>query len=286
MATFTNQATLTLGGRTINSNIATGNLIETLSLTKTPVSSTYEPNDNVTYVLNLINSGNTAFTDLTVTDNLGSYQLASGTTVYPLTYTAGSVQYYINGALQTAPTATAGPPLTISGISVPANSNATIIYNADVNEYAPLAAASSIQNEASVTGTGVSSAVTANAAVTAASSPTLNIIKTIDPANVTQNSRVTYTFRIQNTGNTPVTSADNAAVRDLFNPILSDIAVAFNSTAWASPTNYTYNTSTGLFETVAGQITVPAATYSQDPTTGIVTVVPGESVLTVTGTIR
>lgn len=285
MATFTNQATLSFSGGTVNSNVATGNLIETLSLTKTPVSATYEPNDNVTYVINLINSGGAALTNLTLSDNLGLYQTTAGTNVYPLTYTAGSIKYYINGVLQTAPTVTAGPPLTITGITIPANSNAAIVYSADVNEFAPLATASAISNEVTVTGAGITSPVTADASVTVASAPTLNIIKTIDPVNVTQNSRVTYTFRIQNTGNTAVTAADNAVIRDVFNPILSDIAVTFNSAAWTATTNYTYNTATGLFETVAGQITVPAATYTQDPTTGAVTVTPGESVLTVTGTI-
>lgn len=285
MATFTNQATLSFSGGTVNSNIATGNIIETLSLTKTPVLATYEPNDNVTYVINLINSGGAALTNLTLSDNLGLYQTTAGTNVYPLTYTAGSIKYYINGVLQTAPTVTAGPPLTITGITIPANSNAAIVYSADVNEFAPLAAASAISNEVTVTGAGITTPVTADASVTAASAPTLNIIKTVDPVNVTQNSRVTYTFRIQNTGNTPVIATDNAVIRDVFNPILSDIAVTFNSAAWTATTNYTYNTATGLFESVAGQITVPAATYTQDPATGIVTVTPGESVLTVTGTI-
>ncbi len=285
MATFTNQATLSFSGGTVNSNIATGNLIETLSLTKTPVLATYEPNDNVTYVINLINSGGAALTNLTLSDNLGLYQTTAGTNVYPLTYTAGSIKYYINGVLQTAPTVTAGPPLTITGITIPANSNAAIVYSADVNEFAPLATASAISNEVTVTGAGITTPVTADASVTAASAPTLNIIKTVDPVNVTQNSRVTYTFRIQNTGNTPVIATDNAVIRDVFNPILSDIAVTFNSAAWTATTNYTYNTATGLFETVAGQITVPAATYTQDPATGIVTITPGESVLTVTGTI-
>ena len=42
---------------------------------------------------------------------------------------------------------------------------------------------------------------------------------------------------------------------------------------------------TGEFATVAGQITVPAATYVQDPLTGLWSVQPGVAVLTVTGTV-
>ena len=50
-------------------------------------------------------------------------------------------------------------------------------------------------------------------------------------------------------------------------------------------TDYTYNADTGDFATVAGAITVPAATYTQDPTTGAYSVTPGSAILTVTGTV-
>ena len=41
----------------------------------------------------------------------------------------------------------------------------------------------------------------------------------------------------------------------------------------------------GTFTTLPGQITVPAATYTQDPDTGVYTIQPGVSVITVTGTV-
>ena len=72
---------------------------------------------------------------------------------------------------------------------------------------------------------------------------------------------------------------------DIFDPILTDLAVTFNGAVWTEPTNYTYDESTGTFVTVPGQITVPAATFTQDPVTGVYTTVPGVSVLTVEGTI-
>ena len=67
--------------------------------------------------------------------------------------------------------------------------------------------------------------------------------------------------------------------------MLDITSVTFNGTAWVSPTNYTYDGATGVFSTVAGQITVPAATYTTDPVSGVVTVTPGTAILTVTGTI-
>lgn len=51
MASFTNFATLIYNGGTSNSNTVTGELLETLTLTKTAASSRYTARDNVTYVL-------------------------------------------------------------------------------------------------------------------------------------------------------------------------------------------------------------------------------------------
>ena len=70
-----------------------------------------------------------------------------------------------------------------------------------------------------------------------------------------------------------------------FLPILKDITVTFNGTTWTEPANYTYNEATGLFTTIAGQITIPAAAYTRDTATGALVINPGASTLTVTGTI-
>jgi uncharacterized repeat protein (TIGR01451 family) len=99
------------------------------------------------------------------------------------------------------------------------------------------------------------------------------------------NDRVTYTFIIQNTGNQAVLATDNAAISDIFDPILTALTVMFNGTAWSEGIQYSYDETTGDFSTNNGQITVPAATYIQDPTTGEYTVTPGTSTLIVTGTI-
>lgn len=63
------------------------------------------------------------------------------------------------------------------------------------------------------------------------------------------------------------------------------MAVTFNGTAWTQGVQYNYNAANGLFTTVPGQITVPAAIYTQDPITGAYTAVPGVVTLVVTGTI-
>lgn len=284
MPTFTNQATLSYNNITTNSNIVTGQLLEVLSATKTAVVDTYSAQDVVTYVVSIVNSGTTALTGLTVTDDLGAY-VQGGVTRYPLDYLPGSVRLYINGALQPAPSATAEPPLVICGINIPAGGNAILVYEARVNQFAPLPEGSTIDNTATVTGGGLSTPVEASATITAASQPQLTISKSICPATVAENGRLTYTFVIQNSGSQPATAEDSVIIRDLFDPILEGLVVTFNGTPWVVGTNYTYDQATGQFATVAGQVTVPAATYVQDPATGLWTIQPGVAVLTVSGTV-
>ena len=283
MAIFSNQATLTYNGNSTNSNIAYGEILEVLSATKTAVEPSYTLGNLITYVVTLRNTGSTPLTGLTLTDNLGEYALDSGT-AYPLAYEAGSVLYFAGGVLQPAPTVTAGPPLVISGIQVPANNNAVIIYQTRVNETASPDAAGTITNTVTVTGSGTTP-VTATETVSALVAPQLTITKSITPAQVTENSRVTYTFLIQNTGNTPIVATDDAVITDTFDPILTDLVVSFNGAVWTEGTDYTYNEATGLFATLPSRITVPAATYTQNPVTGEYTTTPGTATLVVTGTI-
>lgn len=284
MAIFSNQATLTYNGNSTNSNIAYGEILDVLSATKTAVEGTYTPGALVTYVVTLRNTGTSALTGLTVTDDLGGYPF-DGTTVYPLTYEAGSVAMFTDGVPQPAPAVVPGPPLVISGITVPAGGDVVLVYQARANAYASPVAGGSIVNTVTVTGDGLSAPVVATETVTVETMPMLTISKSITPAQVVDNERVTYTFVIQNTGNQAVVATDNAAITDVFDPRLSALAVSFDGVAWTQGVQYNYDEVTGQFATVPGQILVPAATYTQDPVTGAYSVNPGIATLVVTGTI-
>lgn len=283
MAQFTNQAQLRYGNSVTNSNIAVGEILEVLSVTKTAVRSTYNQNDAITYLISIVNSGTTPVTALTLSDDLGAYTFGTGT-LTPLTYLADTAKYYVNGILQTAPAVTAGPPLTISGLNVPSGGNLLIVYDAAMNQFAPLSADSTIENTVTVNGTAIT-AITAQETITAAATPLLTITKSISPVPVTENGTLTYTFLIQNDGNTAAAAADSLVVTDTFNPILSNLSVTFNNTALTLNDDYTYNETTGEFATVAGRITVPAASYMQDPNTGEWLITPGTSTLKITGTV-
>ena len=285
MATFFNQASLSYGGNIVNSNTTEAELLSGLGLTKTAITTSYGPGESIVYAITLSNMGNTAYNDLTIVDNLGSYTLPGGGNAVPLTYVDGSILYYLNGVLQAAPTVTATGDLQISGINLPANSTATFIYETEANEFAPVAAASDITNISSVDGgTGVG-VLTATATVPVEEEPSLTIAKAVCPQVVTDNGQLTYTLIVQNLGNTPILATDGVIVSDVFNPILTGITVTLNGTALAEGTGYTYNAATGEFATTDGTVTVPAATYTQDATTGAITTTPGVAVITVTGTV-
>ena len=298
MATFTNQATLSYNNTVTTSNVVTGEIVEVLSATKTALTDTYRTGDTVTYVVSIVNSGSVSYSDLTLIDDLGEYPFGTGTRV-PLTYVADSLHYFLDGVLQPTPVVIAGPPLTVTGIDVPATGNTLVIYQARVNEFAPADTNGSITNNVRITNDDVTVGdaergrdrcdptinITASTTIFSEDSVLLSITKSISPSTVPENGRITYTFVIQNTGNTPAVATDNVMVTDDFDPVLDNIVVTLDGVTLTEPAQYTYNEATGLFQTVAGVITVPAATYTQNPVTGVWVVNPGTTTLTVTGNV-
>lgn len=285
MATpFTNQATLTYNDQVTASNIVTGVLQEVLTATKRALNTNYRPGDTLTYAISIVNAGNVAQNGLTITDNLAAYPLpgVGTTTLYPLTYVLNSAALYIGGVPQPAPTVTQTEPLTITGINVPANGNVLLIYTAEVNQYAPQGVTGILRNTATITGPGITTPITVTAAAAADTAPNLNVIKAINPTTVVENEPLTYTFTIQNIGATGTTAQDDVTLRDEFDPPLTIQTVTLNGQPLTEGRDYTYDG--GVFTTTT-PILVPAATYTQDATTGLVSVQPGLATLVVTGTL-
>lgn len=284
MAVFTNFATLSYKGGTRNSNTVTGEILESVTVQKTAVSASYAPGDTLSYAISLVNSAPAPVTDVTVTDDLGAYEF-EGATLYPLAYEEGSMKLIVDGVLQPAPAVTAGPPLTVSGITLPADGSAVLVYEVSVTAEAPLGADSVITNTATVTGTGISVPITASATVAVENGTELSISKAVSPAVVTANGELCYSFEITNTGNTAADAEEQIVVSDTFDPILGDLQVTFDGATWARGMQYSYDAATGVFATLPGQITVPAAAYTQNAD-GSWSVQPGTATLVVSGTVQ
>ncbi|MBQ1961996.1 MAG: hypothetical protein II357_02745, partial [Clostridia bacterium] len=175
--------------------------------------------------------------------------------------------------------------LIVSGINIPAMSNALLLYSVTVNGAAPPASGNTVTNTVTLTGNGIVTPITAQETVTAEAQPRLAITKAISPAVVSPNQPLTYTFTVSNLGNTAADAADGIVITDTFDPIIDITSVTYNGIALVEGQDYTYNQATGEFATTQGYITVPAASFVQDPVTGEFTVVPAMGTLEITGTV-
>ena len=281
MAIFTNQATLTYSGGTVNSNVVTGEIQEVVSVSKTAITDNYTPGGSIVYVVSIVNSGDIPVGGVTISDDMGGYDF-EGETVYPLSYVDGSLVYLADGTVEPAPDVEAGPPLVISDIEVPAQGNVVLVYETLVTPFAPLGTDAEITNTVTVTGPCIPAALTASATVPMEMDPLLFITKSLDPETVTGCSELTYTFTIQNNGSAALEEAE-IVVSDVFDPILTDISATLGGEA-LGVSDYSYDEATGEFATNRGRITVPGAAFHQNED-GTWTTDPGFAVLRVTGTI-
>lgn len=280
MPAFTNQALLTYNSnRTALSNVANGNISDPFVMTKRAVNNDYVSNDDVTYIITITNLSAAPLTNVTFTDNLGAYPYGPvPITLHPLTF-VGPVLYYVNGAPQAniVPTQTT-PTLILTIPSIPALGNATLAYEVNVNQYAPLGVQDTIINTAAITEL---AGISATATIFTEDIPQLAITKSISPNPIIDNQTATYTFIIENYGNTAST---DVVLTDTFNPILSSVTASVDGNPLVLNTDYTYNAGTGVFTTITGHLTVPQGTITQD-SNGVVKVTPGSITLVVTGIV-
>lgn len=287
MATvISNQATLsyTAGGNTgvAASNVATTVLQGAITMTKSAMAESYADGRHLTYLISLTNAGTTEIAGLTVTDDLGAYEVSQGVTAVPLTY-VGPSMLFVNGVSrgEITPAVTEGT-LTYQNVTVPAQSTATIIYIAEVNGYAPVSAGSTVTNTAAVTGEALTEDLTDSVTLTAETFADVSVLKTMTPNPVYAGGTLTNTFELYNYGNIEAT---DVVLTDAFDPAPTGLTVTVNGTVY-TPSEYTYTAGTLTLPSGTGtDITVPAATYTVDPATGLVSTAPGRTTVIVTGTV-
>jgi uncharacterized repeat protein (TIGR01451 family) len=287
MATIENFATVsyTSGGvsETKVSNLAEIGLESAISFTKTTLGETYGEDEVVTYILSMTNTSTAPITNVSVTDDLGTFVFGT-LELTPLTY-APPALLLIDGqdvsTQLTVDTSTAGL-LVFSFPTLPAGATANIVYRAAVNEYAPLDVDASITNTATLTSDSDCADGTASATINALSAANVSVFKQMSPNPVICGDTVTYTIRIYNYGNI---AAENVVLTDTFNPAPTNITVSRDGVLLIG-TDYSYvNGTLTVPATATSPVIVPAATFVRDATTGIVTVTPGMVEYTITGTI-
>lgn len=289
MATqITNQATLNYnsGGNTLStsSNTATVTMQGPLEVSKYSLENAYQIGDDITYNIFITNTSANTLTNLTVEDDLGTYAFSSTMNTTPLTY-VGSAKVFINDVYSSTVTgvvSASGDSVTFTIDSLAPGSSLLLQYKARVNQYAPATIdTSQIDNIASVTANGFITPIIATNILPVASYANVVIEKSMSPDPVVDGSTLTYTFTIRNYGTIPAT---NVTLRDLFNPAPDITSVTVDG---VTTTDYSYTV--GLFLYPAASSTnnyiIPAATFTQNPTTGLVSVIPGTSTIIVQGII-
>ena len=265
------------------SNIAEISVESAIGFTKTSLGNTYNDNSVLTYILTVTNSSGSDITGSTITDNLGTYVFGA-TELTPLEYVAPAV-LLINGqdvSAQLGVDTTTVGSLIFTIPTIPAGTTANIIYKAQVNDYAPLAIDSTIVNTSTFESNSECADTTASATVSVANIANISIIKQMCPNPVICGDTITYTIKIYNYGNT---AAENVVLTDDFNPAPANITVSRDGVLLLG-TDYTYVDGTLTVPSAgATPVTVPAATFVQDPVTGIVSITPGVVEYTITGTI-
>lgn len=265
------------------SNVAEISVESAIGFTKTSLGNSYGDNSTLTYILTVTNSSTSAIAESTVTDNLGTY-IYGTLELTPLDYISPAV-LLINGQDVSAQlgvnTETQGS-LIFTLPTIPAGATANIIYKAQVNDFAPLAIDSSIVNVSTFESSSECADTTASATVSVANAANISIIKQMCPNPVICGDTLTYSIKIYNYGNT---AAENVVLTDDFNPAPSNITVSRDGTLLLG-SDYTYADGTlTVPSSTAASITVPAASFTQDATTGVISITPSVVEYTITGTV-
>lgn len=273
MASITNQATITYntqGSSAQNqtaSNIISTEVISTLNLTKTPLTTSYTPGETVSYSVYMTNNSNFALTNLTFTDDMGGSSL-------PLSYISQSVLGYVNGIL-TDVTVSDNTVFSISD-TIPAGATVILVYSMRTSATATQFVTNTITVSAKANNATLSE--NASATITALPYSSVNVYKQADKTSVMQGGELTYTLTLQNTGNADAT---NIVVTDKLPDNFTVGAVSVTQ----QNTTVNYTSSDYTIDAQTNTITLPSGSTKTISVLAATSAGPGLTTITISGNI-
>ncbi len=265
-----NQASLSFlsGGieNSSTSNVAMTTLIVPLSLAKTSVEVSYTKNQTITYILTITNTASTSINSVIIRDNMGTIESLN----LPSTTYVGPSYLYINGLFSSSlsPVLIDGEiEYTISAIEP--LSTATVIFQAKVNEYAPLSQDSSITNTLTVSADTFNQDVTTEYTIPINNEARVSIVKSMSPNPVYEGGELSYEFQVSNCGNIEATSL---VLSDSFSPAPSSIVSLYLDEEIVEVSEYDYVDGTLTFPSAGSTLTltIPPATFERNDNNEVV----------------
>lgn len=244
---------------------------ESILLEKSCLSEDYFLGDKITYIIDIKNNSDIPIFNVKIKENMGESK-TEGTSVSssPLKY-ADAFKYYINGNRAELSAPKIYSDKIIFEIDVlPALSAATIIYSAEITEYAPLKVKSSITNNSSL--------IIPSTGKTLEASHTIKVkeiadIKTIKQIKNSIGGNITYSISIYNYGNTP---AKNIIIKDKIESTPSNLNIKVGSKT-LSGSDYSLVASDLQIPSYGSKhfISVPEAEFIKDELSGKLGIIPG-----------
>ncbi len=264
-----------------NSNTVTTHLLDqyTLSASKSALSPTFRPGENISYVVRVVNNGSGDLYTVTVSDDLGG-----GGASAPLVYQTGSLRVFVDGAPVTVtPDSQPGALTVVLPAPLPAGSSAILVYTSQVRSDIPFSL-QSITNTAQVNARGGSASGTVlsvtpspSATITREAYAELCIHKEADKQTIMPGDTLTYTFVLTNQGNE---DAQSVTLTDTLPTGFHVTRVTVNTdgvTTVLDPSQFTVdsNNTITIPNSSGPSIRVPAATSTA----------PGVTTVTIAGTV-
>lgn len=257
--------------QTALSNVTKARKEKPFQVSKQALEEHYDSQDKITYLLFTTNKTPQMLEKITIQDDLGKQNNSHA----PLTYLANAQLYVEGHRVHDLSVETKKDEVAFTITHLAPHATAIVIYQAAINQYAPLAQNSQITTRSVWSSEDHSDALICTHTLQARPQAHLSITKTMSPNPVTSGQELTCVFQLANSGNIP---AEVLTFEDHFDPAPEHLHIYIEGTP-LNPEDYDYQQGKLL---IHKKIIVPPAQYEQD-SEGERTLLPGLVHLTVSG---